>query len=180
MWNSARIKADSGVMRCETERGQAMEETGDALAAFACSRTSAAFLWFEAPREAELPAALMEREAHAHSISPRRADVPPGPWWSGESAVPYRTSWACCTSEMDGQGSWPFTSVTDANTFTTKYYPSRNLRNLTNFYKQQVELWYLGTTSVNSLRNITFLETNPGQLDMANLKVTLTCLDSPK
>lgn len=90
------------------------------------------------------------------------------------------TSWACCTSEMDGQGSWPFTSVTDANTFTTKYYPSRNLRNLTSFYKQQVELWYLGTTSVNSLRNITFLETNPGQLDMANLKVTLTCLDSPK
>lgn len=44
MWNLARIKAESGLMRCERECGQVIEETGDALAMFACTRTSAAFL----------------------------------------------------------------------------------------------------------------------------------------
>lgn len=152
MWNSARIKADSGVMRCETERGQATEETGDALAAFACTRTSAAFLWpgLRHPmKQSSLQRWWRERLMPTASLPDVQTyRLVRGGLGSRLSRTD--TSWACCTSEMDSQGSWPFTSVTDANTFRTKYYPSRNLRSLTNFYKQQVELWYLGTTSVNS------------------------------
>lgn len=45
IWNSARIEAGSGVMRCEREGSQATEEGGDALAAFPSTDILVTVLW---------------------------------------------------------------------------------------------------------------------------------------
>lgn len=147
MWNLARIKADSGVRGCETECSQAMDETGDALAGFACTGTPAAFVWpgfRHLGRQSSLQSRWRVRLMPSASLPDMHTFClvcgGPGSRLSG-----------CCTSEMASQGSWPFTSVTDANTFRTKH-PSQNLRNTTDFYKQQIELWYLGIMSMSSYR----------------------------
>lgn len=112
MWNLARIKAESGLMRCERECGQVIEETGDALA------------MFDAPELQQHSSALVLGTLGSRAlcrVNEERARL------MGTASVPdthgfclvcgglrhrlshANTSCACCISETASQDSRPFT-----------------------------------------------------------------------